>query len=390
MAFLFVISLFLLTLYILLIGYYHSRFNKVKKYNAGNRKGITKVTVIIPARNEENNIATCLQSVLQQNYPNDLYEIIVVDDFSKDNTASIVNQLQQKTLLTHTIQLLSLHTLVDEKVTNSFKKKGIELAIQKASGELIICTDADCKVPPNWLSTIVSFYESTDAQFIVMPVRLVSSHQQSDKEMSFVEIFQTLDFITLQGITAASVDNEWHTMCNGANLAYTKKAFQAVHGFAGIDAVASGDDMLLMYKIQKAFPGQIRYLKSTSVLVDSLTVNTWKQFFHQRIRWASKASHYEDKKMFYVLLLVYCVNVVCFFVLVSLVFNPSNWLWILIFLSIKFFVEFRFVKEVVRFFQQKKLLKWFALSFPVHIFYTISAGFLGKFGKYKWKDRVVK
>src|SRR3989337_2831198 len=184
------------------------------------------------------------------------------------------------------------------------KKLAIEKGIDVAAGELIITTDADCVFTPDWLSYIASYYIATGAKFIAAPVRIRTRY-------SFLSIFQSLDFLTLQGITGASVYKRFHTMCNGANLAYAKAVFYEVNGFNGIDTIASGDDMLLMYKIYKLYPERVFYLKNRQVVVTTNPVTTWKDFFNQRIRWASKATHYDDKKIFWILLLVYCINL-CF------------------------------------------------------------------------------
>src|SRR4030095_15486302 len=95
--------------------------------------------------------------------------------------------------------------------------------------------------PATWLKTIASFYEEKDPAFIAAPVVLQNNS-------SVLQIFQALDFLVLQGITGGSVHKKIHSMCNGANLVYEKKAFVEVGGFSGIDNIASGDDMLLMNK----------------------------------------------------------------------------------------------------------------------------------------------
>ncbi len=173
----------------------------------------TFVSVIIPARNEEKNIHDCLQSVTTQTYPKHLFEIIVVDDFSTDGTARIVTSFGDKN-----VSLLSLENFTENGIINSYKKKAIEIAVSKARGDLIITTDADCVVPVTWLQTIVSFYETYDPVFIAAPVAFYS-------ETNFLKIFQSLDFMTLQGITGAAVYKKFHCMCNGANLAYRKDVF---------------------------------------------------------------------------------------------------------------------------------------------------------------------
>ncbi|MBL0146916.1 MAG: hypothetical protein IPP48_15550 [Chitinophagaceae bacterium] len=217
---------------------------------------------------------------------------------------------------------------------------------------------------------------------------------------SFIEIFQALDFMTLQGITAAAVHKKIHSMCNGANLAYTKKAFSTVNGFAGINSIASGDDMLLMHKIYKQTPAGIAYLKSAAVIVQTTPVNTIAQFFNQRIRWASKADKYDDKRMLPVLVVVYFLNAMLLLLpIVALVnnmhyslFNINYSLWQLWFVLIilKTIIEIIFLIPVAKFFSKQSLLFLFPLMQPFHIIYTVIAGWLGKFGSYSWKGRQVK
>ncbi len=143
-------------------------------------------------------------------------------------------------------------------------------------------------------------------------------------ERGLLTLFQSLDFITLQGITAASVYKRFHSMCNGANLAYEKSAFIEVNGFEGIDSIPTGDDMLLMHKIYMRYPEQVFYLKSKEAIVQTEPEYSWKSFFNQRIRWASKADRYQDRRIIAVLALVYAVNV-CFLVLGIASFWKSTW-----------------------------------------------------------------
>jgi len=210
------------------------------------------------------------------------------------------------------------------------------------------------------------------------------------KNGSFISIFQCLDFISLQGITAASVSAGFHSMCNGANLAYSKAAFTAVNGFKGVDAIASGDDMLLMHKIQKQFPGKIGYLFTPGAIVLTAPMPDWKSFINQRIRWASKATSYQDKRIFWVLLLVYLFNVYLLVLPFVAIFYPPFFAYWLLLLLGKTVCELGFMKPVSRFFSLGKILWWFPVMQPFHILYTVVSGWLGKFGKYEWKRRIVK
>lgn len=389
-----IILLALFTLYFLLILYYWKSWLAIPAFKPQtiDYKPQTRISVIIPARNEEENIESCLDTILNQSYPEDLFEVLVVDDFSSDNTAAIVSAYTSQN-----IKLISLRNFVEANAINSYKKKAIEIAVQQSTGDLIVTTDADCVVPENWLQTIAAFYQEKNPSFIVMPVAI-------NYDNRFIEIFQAVDFMMLQGITGASVYKKKHSMCNGANLAYTKKAFNAVNGFAGIDTIASGDDMLLMHKIYKQSPDKVLFLKSKAVIVQTQPVLTVKEFFNQRIRWASKADKYDDKRIFAVLAIVYLLNVVLLVMPVVALFKNTIFnihiypvtfiasvfeLWLILITS-KTVVELLFLFFVARFFNKKKLLWWLPVLQPFHILYTVIAGWLGKFGTYKWKGRKVK
>jgi len=178
-------------------------------------------------------------------------------------------------------------------------------------------------------------------------------------------------------------------MCNGANLAYEKSAFEEVGGFSGIDSIPSGDDMLLMHKIYCKYPQKVFFLKDRHAIVTTRPESSWSGFFHQRVRWASKADRYDDKRIFWVLLLVYLVNLLLAGLFVAAFWN-TWWLWILLLLLIaKTAVEYPFVRSVAGFFGQQRLMVYFAVLQPVHILYTIVVGWLGKFGSYQWKDRKI-
>lgn len=332
-------------------------------------------SVIVPARNEAENIAHCLRSILAQHYPENLFEVIVVDDFSTDATANIVRSFPQ-------VRLLQLQTLMKDPI-NAYKKKAIETGIAAAKFPWIVTTDADCKVPPYWLAHLNQTLQQKDVVLVAAPVAMAVAHTP-------IQIFQTLDFMSLQGITAAAVNAGFHNMCNGANLCYSKQAFETVGGFRDIDHIASGDDMLLMHKIAQNFPAGIAYCKSPEAIVTTLPVNTVKDFLKQRIRWASKASHYEDKRIFGVLLLVYLLNAYLLLLMIVACFHHELWYLWLAGLLLKTMAELYFLIPVARFFERTKTLWWFPLAQPFHILYTVIAGGLGKWGTYEWKGRSVK
>ncbi len=381
------ITIFLLIPYAVLILYYRKSWVSIKDYIPGKKfpeGGLPFVSIIIAARNEEKNIGECIQSIINQTFPQSNFEIIVTDDHSTDKTVSIINSFQKEN-----VSVINLADFIDNKILNSYKKKSIGTALKFAKGELIITTDADCIVPEKWLETLVCFYKEKSPVFIAMPVSFHSAIEEG-LGVRFLKIFQSLDFMTLQGITGASVYKKFHSMCNGANLAYEKKVFFEVNGFEGIDEIASGDDMLLMHKIQKAYPEKIMFLKSPDVIVQTQPAETLKDFMNQRIRWASKADKYTDKKITTVLLLVYLLNAWIFILGISSFFFIKIFSLFLIALVVKTVVELLFLYPVAKFFGKQKLLWWFAPAQPFHILYTLIAGWLGKFGSYWWKGRKVK
>jgi cellulose synthase/poly-beta-1,6-N-acetylglucosamine synthase-like glycosyltransferase len=372
----------LLIAYALLIFYYHRAWDRIQQLSQipvdqdfSERQLKTTVSVIIPARNEELHIDKTLKSLVLQNYPPDRTEFIIVNDFSTDNTADIVRNYSEK------VTLLNLSDYITTPI-NSYKKKAIETGISHSKGELIICSDADCLMKPDWLAQIVRLYEKEDLQFIAAPVKIIPNK-------TFLSVFQALDFISLQGITGAAVYKNLYPMCNGANMAYTRKAYDAVNGFHSIDQIASGDDMLLMKKIQSVFPGKLGYLKNDGAIVSTFPAEDLRSFFNQRIRWASKISHYRHPTTFLTLAGVYLVNL-CLVILFISCFFYNSWRWLLVFLAFKTISEIFFVQKVATFFQQQSLIKFFPFCQPFHILYTVIAGGFGSFGKYDWKNRKVK
>ncbi len=377
-----IITAILLSGYCLLILQYRKWLLRLPLFQVDKKSTgpSTHFSIIIPARNEEANILDCLSSVLQQQYPSALFEVIVINDHSTDQTESIIRNMQQA----HSnLQLLNLKDHLQGKQLNAYKKKAIELAIAQSQGNWIVTTDADCHVSPDWLKYLNAFICEQQPVFVAAPVMFTNNG-------SLISVFQLLDFMSLQGITAASVSAGYHTMCNGANIAYKKEVFYEVGQFRGIDQIASGDDMLLMYKIKQKYPNRLGYLYCHESIVTTAPMQDWKSFFNQRIRWASKADKYGDKSIFWVLALVYALNTA---LLVLLLMSPfvengfTNWLVLVI---VKTLIELSFMIPIARFYQQTRALIWFPVMQPFHIIYTVFAGWLGKFGTYQWKGRTVK
>lgn len=372
------ISGVLATLYGGLILVYRHWFTHLEPFELHSTAASTVFfSIVIPARNESDNIEKCIQSILAQHYS--LYEIIVVDDHSTDDTAQLVLELAKGF---PQVRLIHLKDYLDGKSTQAFKKRAIEIAVEKSKGSWIVTTDADCLVPPNWLQYFNALILAKDPVFIAAPVMFTENGRFSGQ-------FQVLDFLSLQGITAAAVSAGSLSMCNGANLAYSREAFEAVGRFSGIDQLASGDDMLLMHKMKKQFPQRLAYLFNQEMIVQTAPMPNWTSFIHQRIRWASKAESYNDPKIFSVLLLVYLFNACLLVGLVAGIVYGEIFIWTLWIIAIKTLIELYFLLPVAKFFKLENSLIAFPMMQPFHILYTVVAGWLGKFGKYQWKNRTV-
>ena len=195
------------------------------------------------------------------------------------------------------------YLVVMRDVNEEFLQRGISLidkSLKRDVDKGRLSTEAKQSIIGR-IQTTIELEALRDASFVIEAVT---------EDLSIkTEVFQALDFMTLQGITGASVYEKMHSMCNGANMAYERAAFHEVEGFKGIDNIASGDDMLLMHKIYKHHPGGVMFLKSANAIVQTMPVQTLKELFNQSIRWASKADQYDDKRIFFVLLVVYFFTV---------------------------------------------------------------------------------
>ncbi|GAC1421026.1 MAG: glycosyltransferase [Flavisolibacter sp.] len=327
------------------------------------------ISIVISARNEAENISILLNAIKNQNYPIDRFEIIVVDDFSSDQTAQEVKRMG----------LVNL-TLLQPDNKDSSKKRAIETGVKKAKGELIVTTDADCIVPTEWLKTIAFYYQDKDAAFLAGPVKY-------NYKSNLLGIFQAIDFITLQGITGAAVHSKLHMMCNGANLAFKKSAFEKVNGYAHIDNRASGDDMLLMHKIYNQGPEKVFFMKTQKAVVTTMPMPDLRNFISQRKRWASKTFFYQDKSIIAILVFVYCYNVFFLFLFMGSALQFISWRYFVLSIGFKIVVEARFFRTVCKFYKQSHLLYYFIFIQPLHIIYTVFIGIISQFGKYEWKGR---
>ncbi|MBS7565890.1 glycosyltransferase [Mucilaginibacter sp. Bleaf8] len=369
------ISLLLTGLYVLVLIYLIKGWAALKRPKLTTANLSTKVTLLIAARNEEENIRLTIEDILAQDYPKHLLEVIIVDDHSTDTTADIIRSYAPQG-----IKLLQMN---ETEKLNSYKKKAIAEAIKLSTGDLMVATDADCRMGPKWLSTVVGFFETEQPVMISSPVTYF-------QEKSLFERLQTLEFSYLIGIGASFIGNKRASTCNGANLAYRKDVFYEVGGFKGIDDLASGDDELLLQKVAERYPGRIGFLKHHDAIVYTHAKPNLTEFLQQRRRWASKSTRYKDKKVVALAVCIWLFNLSLLVNAVAGFFNPRFFHLFVTQMFFKYLFEAAFLLPIMEFFKRVGLVGLLILLSPIHILYFVYVGLMGNTRKYAWKGRVVR
>lgn len=356
----------MLLIYAVFIALLIYGFSKVKNYESTCLLPKTKFTIIVPFRNEAENLPKLLDSFSKLNYPTELFEVLLVDDDSEEEF--IVKDLKFAILLIKNI-----------RVSNSPKKDAISTAMQFVKTDWIVTTDADCVVKENWLLTLDNYIQNHEVYMIAGAVTY-------DCENSFLHHFQQLDLASLQGATIGSFGIGKGFMCNGANFAYTKSLFEKLNGFDGNNKIASGDDVFLLQKAIARFPEEVHYLKSENNIVLTKPVNNWKSLFYQRVRWASKTGSYQSGFGIGLGLVVFGGNIGLLFVVCCLLFGKGNEYLLIFFLFMKFLVDAVLIYKANRFLTKNRL-HYLVLSSLLYPFFSVSVAFYSLFGKYEWKGR---
>jgi len=361
--------------YVFFIGLLIWGFSKVKYFQKTNSESKTGFSIVIPFRNEEHNLPDLLQSLAQLKYSKEQFEIIFVDDASKDNSVRVINNWRMENPWIH------LTILDNVRVSKSPKKDAITRAVMIAKHPWIITTDADCMVQPEWLSVYDTYIQNNDAEMIAGAVRfptkgLLLSH------------FQQMDILSLQGASIGSFGLEEAFMCNGANFAYTKQFFSDLKGFHGNNHIASGDDVFLLQKAMANCPEKVHYLKNQDTIVTTKPEKSWFKLFKQRVRWASKASAYQSDFAKGLAILVFLANFTLLCGLLLLAFNLMHWQFLLVLFFVKFAVDF------ILMYQANKFLKMNMYSVLVSsLLYPVFSSLVALYslvGGFEWKRENIK
>lgn len=353
-------------IYILFIGQLIYGFNRMKRFSKKEFTPKTSFTIVVPFRNEKENLPNLLHSISLLHYPKELVKVILVDDDSEE-----VFSVQDL--------VFSLKVIKNERKSNSPKKDSIETAIQVAKNDWIITTDADCLVQKNWLTTFDQYIQENEVKMVASGVCYVP-------KSGFLSAFQNLDFLSLQGATIASFGIGKPFMCNGANFAYSKALFKELNGFQGNETIASGDDVFLLQKAVSIAPEKVGFLLAKESIVATKPVDTWSELFQQRVRWASKSTGYSSVYGKMLAIVVFSGNLawILSFLLWLVGFLLDQNIFML-FVALKFLIDFILIYKTANFFESK--LQYVLASSLLYPFFSVSVAVYSLFGKYNWKGR---
>lgn len=371
------ITILISVAYIVLITSFIIGFNRVDSFNYNNTPPKNTFSILIPFRNEAHNLPDLVTSIYQLNYPSNLFEVLLIDDKSSDNYLEAINSFAAKD------SSLSIRILRSAEISNSPKKKAINLGIENATFNWIVTTDADCVVPQNWLQLFNQQIEEKCPLFISAPVKF-------KEQNSFLFHFQNLNFISLIGSSIGSFGIGKPILCNGANLCYNKEAFFKVNGYNGNLEIASGDDIFLLEKMSKSFPEKVTYLKSTKAVVQTKSEQNFTSFFNQQLRWASKSTAYKNKFSKFVGITVLTLNTTLIVFLISSFFNHLFWKFLIAIFIQKILLDFLLIYKTAKFLASKQSLKYYIITSILHPFFIVFVGIRSLFKNYKWKDREFK
>jgi cellulose synthase/poly-beta-1,6-N-acetylglucosamine synthase-like glycosyltransferase len=335
-----------------------------------------KVTILVAARNEADNIGECLNALKQQEYPDDHYQIVVIDDHSTDETVKAVGHHASPNL-----------TLLHLPGNQRGKKAALEFGAAATQSEIILTTDADCQPPPEWVQFHVQHLLSGPNKASAGPVLLTGIEDRA------LFRFQALDMSGMMILTAVGLHTNTWILGNGASLAYHRLAFEAVEGYAGNRATASGDDVFLIAKLNARNSGGVQFLKNGKAAVPTAAATTWRAFFQQRLRWGTKnAAAPASPGTTFALGIAFLLSW-------SILLTPLLFFWmglqallvVVLLVGLKSWADYQLLRTGSSFLGQSHLLKSFAVSELLHILYIAIIGVASLVvRKYQWKGRTVE
>ena len=334
------------------------------------------ISIIIPFRNESQNILETLSSLEKQDYSKDKFEVIFVNDFSDDDSLELLCKAEKSL----NIKIISLP---EDYSKYQHKKRAIRFGIENAMGSIIVTTDADCIHNTKWLRTLMGQFDD-ETGFVSGPVEFI-------EESILFNRMQKLEFAGLVLTGAGLIGIKEPIICNAANIAYRKKVFDEVSGFTYKHSLSSGDDELLMQKIRKETNYKIKFCMNKEAVVRTSSNRNLNQFYQQRKRWASKGLFYSNHYLILKLIMIFLFYLSFPLQLVlGIFYNPLFLISMLLCFSIKAMMEYIILKTGANNLFNKSILKPFIPAEVLHIPYILIAGISGALGDYIWKERKIK
>ena len=352
-------------------------WNKVPEFKLKGLSSENTFSIIIPYRNESDNLSRLFKSFSSLNYPSRKFEILLVNDESKDDSKQIAEAFQND------FQELNIQLIENIRKTNSPKKDAIRTAIGISKFDYIATTDADCIVPAKWLQFFDECISTSNSKMMAGPVGFI---QRSGIKKPYFQNFEEMDFMSLQASTVGSFGIEKAFMCNAANMCYEKETFLNEAGFDDDEKVASGDDVFLLQKLRKK-GFEVSFIKSEKVAVFTNYQKSLKSLINQRVRWAAKTTSYTSIFAKFTGVIVFLMNfsLIVFTGLAFLEMIPYQFL-MLIFL-LKFNADFVLIYKSAKFMDRESLMRHYLWSSIVYPFFTVYVAFLSLFDGYEWKGR---
>lgn len=338
------------------------------KKNTSHLENKKYISVIIPFKNEEENLSTLIQNLKTQTLNSEHFEIIFINDNSNDNSEKIIKNLVNN--------IPDFHLINSEK---NGKKNAIKAGIQFSQTNLIVTTDADCIHQASWLEEILNYYLKHKPKMIIAPVLMTGE--------TFFQKLQTIDFLSLTASTAGAAGIKRPIMCNGANLVYEKKVFEEFNDAFKIEE-SSGDDIFLLHNVKKNYPKEIQYLQSKRAIVFTEAEKSIKAFFRQRIRWASKSKSYKDFDTILSAFIVFSTNLAIVLLTCISIFSVEYTKYLLIIWGLKTLADFIFLIISGNYFTENKDIGFIPLLSFLYPFYVSYIAFVSFFTKnIRWKTK---
>lgn len=282
MSFYLAITFLVALSYLILQIYLTVCWNAIRLAKGKDQVDWPMVSVVVAMRNEENQVPELMASLQKQDYPPSALEFILIDNHSTDNTLAAVRKMTADLPGFKVIDLADY--LPGEQ---AFKKEALAEGFRQARGTIILTTDADCRVPPTWIRSMVGNLIAEQRNLVTGPVVI-------NPALNEVEKYQQLDLCGLMVATGGGLRSRRLLMANGANLAFRKDQLEPP-GTYDHESLASGDDVFLLHQFYRDQPQKVGFVKDPAAVVVTRSCSDWASLIRQRRRWTSKAGHYRHR-----------------------------------------------------------------------------------------------